>query len=128
MKSSEKQLAQTLVETLENASKEDIEQTTTAVIHLLASRNELNRLKGLIEAIEQVWIQKYGAATITVETPYPLSIALRKKLETIAQGVQLKEQVRPELIGGARLRVDETIIDGSIQGHLLQLAHVFRNA
>ena len=95
MKSSEKQLAQTLVETLENASKEDIEQTTTAVIHLLASRNELNRLKGLIEAIEQVWIQKYGAATITVETPYPLSIALRKKFETIAQQIQLKKKKPP---------------------------------
>ncbi len=128
MKSSEKQLAWTLVDTLKEASKEDIEQTAKSVIHLLASRNELNRLKGLVEAIEQVWIQKYGAATITVGTPYPLSAALRKKLETIAQGVELKEQVRPELIGGTRLRVDETIIDGSIQGHLSQLAHVFRNA
>lgn len=126
MKSSEKQLAWTIVETLEGTSKETLEQTAKAVIDLLASRNELNRLKGLIEAIEQVWIQKFGAATITIETPYPLSVALRKKLETLAQGAQLKEQVRPELIGGARLRVDETIIDGSIQGHLLQLAHVLR--
>ena len=128
MKSSEKQLAWTIVETLEGASKETLEQTTKAVIDLLASRNELHRLSGLIEAIEQVWIQKYGTATITVETPYLLSDTLRKKLETLAQGAQLKEEVRPELIGGARLRVDETIIDGSIQGHLLQLAHVFRNA
>lgn len=128
MKSSEKQLAWTIVETLEGASSETLQQTMKTVIDLLVSRNELHRLKGLIEAIEQVWIQKFGAATITIETPYSLSSALRQKLKLLAQGAELKEQIQPELIGGARLRVDETIIDGSIQGHLLQLAHVFRNA
>ncbi|HAU66449.1 MAG: hypothetical protein UT30_C0005G0030 [Candidatus Uhrbacteria bacterium GW2011_GWF2_39_13] len=128
MKLSETQLAWTLVETLEGASNKNLEQTTKAVIDLLASRNELHRLNGLIQAIEQVWIKKYGAATITIETSHFLSENLRKKLQALSQGAQLKEEVRPELIGGARLRVDETIIDGSIQGHLLQLAHILRNA
>jgi F0F1-type ATP synthase delta subunit len=128
MKRSEKQLAQTFVTSLKGADLSQVESAASELIGLLASRNEIHRIQGVIDAIEVVWRETYGAATITIETAHPLTTSLRDKLEKIAQGAQIKEKVRPEIIGGAKLRIDETIIDGSIEGHLTNLNHAFRNA
>ncbi len=125
MKRNEKQLARTFVTSLEGATKPQVENVAAELVAMLASRNEVHRVKGMIEAIETVWAQLYGASTVKIQTAYPLTAALRKKLEALAPGAQLKEQVRPEIIGGARLRIDETIIDGSIEGHLESLRRTF---
>lgn len=128
MKRNEKKLARAFVTSLEGSTKSQIENAAKDLIKMLAGRNELHRVKGMVDAIEDVWRERYGAATITIQTTHPLSAVLRKKLGTLAPGAQLKEIVRPEIIGGAKLRIDETIIDGSIEGHLAQLNQAFRNA
>jgi len=127
MKRSEKQLAQAFVKALDGATVLQVEKTAKDLIELLASRNELHRVRGVIEAIESVWKEVYGASTVTIETAYPITNTLRKKLQSLASGADVKEKVRPEIIGGAKLRIDETIIDGSIEGHLAHLNHAFRN-
>ncbi len=128
MKKSEKQLAHAFVSALEGATKLQVENAAAELITMLASRNEVHKVKGVTEAIEGVWRQMYGASTVKIETAHPLTAALRKKLEALAPGAELKEKVRPEIIGGAKLRIDETIIDGSIEGHLAHLNQALRNA
>lgn len=125
MKRTEKQLARVLVHSLDGATKPQVESTAAELVHLLASRGETHRVRRVIEAIESAWREKYGAATVTIETAYELSASLRKKVEALAPGAQIREKVRPEIIGGARLRIDETIIDGSIEGHLARLKTEF---
>lgn len=128
MKGSEKQLAQVFVESVEGKNDAEITQAAKDLVVLLSERKELHRLSGVIDAIEQVWSQKYGAATISVATAFPLSDALKKKLQSIADGAEIKEIVEPEIIGGARLRIDESIIDGSIKAHLEQLEAKLQSA
>lgn len=128
MKKNEKQLARTFVASLDGATKPQVENAAMDLVALLASRNETYRVRGVIEAIETVWRETYGAATVKIETAYPLTAALRKKLEAIALGAEIRENVRTEIIGGAKLRIDETIIDGSIEGRLAHLKHALRNA
>ena len=128
MKRNEKQLARTFVTALEGATKPQVEIAATELVALLASRNEVHRVKSVIEAIETVWRETYGAGTVKIETAHSLTAALRKKLEALAPGAEIRERVRTEIIGGAKLRIDETIIDGSIEGHLAQLNQVLRNA
>ena len=127
MKRNEKQLARTFVTALEGATKPQVEIAATELVALLASRNEVHRVKSVIEAIETVWRETYGAGTVKIETAHSLTVALRKKLEALAPGAEIRERVRTEIIGGAKLRIDETIIDGSIEGHLAQLNQAFRN-
>ncbi|NQV89954.1 F0F1 ATP synthase subunit delta [Candidatus Uhrbacteria bacterium] len=127
MKRSEKQLASTFVEQLDGATSAVIEKASRELVELLASRNEVHRVKGVMEAIETVWRERYGASTVTIETAYPITATLRKELASLAPGAEIREKIRPEIIGGARLRIDETIIDGSIEGQLIQLNHAFRN-
>ncbi|NQV89743.1 MAG: ATP synthase F1 subunit delta [Parcubacteria group bacterium] len=121
MKRSEKQLAEAFVLAVDGKSDGDVSQAAADLVALLVERKEVHRLRGVIDAIEQVWAQRYGAATISVTTAHPLSDALRKKLQAVAKGAEIRESVDPEIIGGARLRIDEQIIDGSIKGHLEQL-------
>jgi len=128
MKGSEKQLARAFIDSTDGSSVAQVQEFAVQLVELLVSRNEVNRVRGVIEAIENAWKERYGTGTITIETAYPLSVELREKLLSLAHGAELKEKVRPEIIGGARLRIDETIIDGSIEGHLTNLNHAFRNA
>lgn len=121
MKKSEKQLARALIDSLDGATKTQVESVATELVGLLGFRGETHRMRHVIEAIEDVWREKYGAAMVTIETAHEISGTLRKKLEALAPGTELKERVRPEMIGGAKLRIDDKIIDGSIEGHLAAL-------
>ena len=128
MKRHEKQFARTLIDALDGATMTQVQTTAQELVHELAQRSELYRIRGIIEAIEGAWSAKYAAATVTIETAHELTAALRKKLEALTPGAEIRERVRPEIIGGARLRIDETILDGSIEGHLAQLNVALRNA
>ena len=127
MKRNEKQLAEVLVDQLADVSGKELEQAAADLVKLCAERNQLERVKGVMRAIDAVWAKKFGAATIHVTTAYPLEKSMRAKLEKIAQGAEIRENVDVDLIGGATLRIDEKIIDGSIKGHLDQLAQAFAN-
>ncbi len=128
MRKHEKQLARAFVGALEGANKTQVESAAQELVSMLAAQNQIYRVKGVVEAIEDAWREKYGAATVRIETAHPLTSSLRKKLEELASGAEMRELVRPQIIGGAKLRIDETIIDGSIEGHLAQLNQVLRNA
>lgn len=128
MRKHEKQLARAFVGALEGANKTQVESAAQELVSMLAAQNQIYRVKGVVEAIEDAWREKYGAATVRIETAHPLTSSLRKKLEELASGAEMRELVRPQIIGGAKLRIDETIIDGSIEGHLAQLNQALRNA
>jgi len=128
MRRTEKQLARAFIDALDGTTKAHVEAAAAELVAQLHERHELHRLRGLIEAIEGAWREKYGAATVTIETAYEITGALQKKLEALAPGAELRKHVRPEIIGGARLRIDDNIIDGSVEGHLQQLNQALRNA
>jgi F-type H+-transporting ATPase subunit delta len=125
MKSSEKTFARALVEQLGALEAKDLADVATALVSELARRKETYRVRSVIRALDQAWAEAYGAGTIKITTAYPLNESIKKKLEAVAKGAELKEEVDPSVIGGATLRIDERIIDGSIKGHLKSLTHAF---
>ena len=127
MKKTETQLACTLVDQLDGADEKTVKAVAQDLVQALAERRETHRVRGLIDALERAWADRYRAATITITTAYPISTTLRTSLLKIAHGAEIREKVEEDLIGGARLRVDEKIIEGSIQGHLRQLARTLEN-
>jgi len=118
-----KQLASALIDSVKS-SQSNLTQITDSFITLLDERDELHRVSEVIEAIESVWKQTYGAATITVETAHLLTDKVKQKLEQLSEGVELNIHLNASLIGGARIRIDDRIIDGSIAGHLQQLKNI----
>ncbi len=66
---------------------------------------------------------------VTVTTAVPLSEALRKEVATVvekkfelsAQEYELKEVVRPDVLGGISLTVDSKQYDATVRGKLNRL-------
>lgn len=124
MRYTPKQLAELLIDLCET-KQQSVSDITDAFISLMAEHQYMEQLRDVVEAIESVWKERYGAATITIESAHPLTTALKKKLSALAKGAELKEVVDGSLIGGARVRIDDRIIDGSIAGYLSQLKHTW---
>lgn len=119
MKLTNKQLAEVLFDAVEKEKNKN--EISDSFVKLLAERQELHRISNIILAFEQIWKKHYGIANVTIETAYPLSVEIKKRLEKIAPGAEIKEIVNKELIGGAKIRVDDKIIDGSVSCQLEQL-------
>jgi F-type H+-transporting ATPase subunit delta len=128
MKFTDKQLANVLFETVEKGNKKDISAITDEFVRFLAERAELHRIFGVIQSFEKIWKEQYGAATITVESAHPLSVSLKKQVEEIAPGAEIREIVNEELIGGAKIRLDDRSVDGSISGRLNQIKLALLNS
>ncbi len=120
MKFSNKQLAKILVDLVE-AHPNDVNAATDEFISWLSSIGELKKYRDVIKAVDAVWIEKNGVATVSIESAHELSSSLAESLEKISSGAEIKTSVDEQLIGGAKIRIDERIIDGSIKGQLEQL-------
>ena len=73
-----------------------------------------------------------GIVRVQATTAYPLDVrqeqALIRSLERRTQKtVVLDTRVDPSLIGGIVVRIGDTIIDGSVRGHLLRLRQYLLN-
>jgi len=119
MNLSPKQIAQVIVRSVDKEVK--AEEVSKWLIQYLAKEQSINKINEIIRAIDDVWQEHYGAANITIETAYPISEELRNLLNKISKGASVSEKVNDSLIGGARLRIDDKIIDGSISGTLNNL-------
>ncbi len=115
-----KQLASVVIDMVEDG-KSDVGEVADGLVRLLAEQNDLKRMHDIDRAIEQVWKERFGVATLTIETAHPISVTLKKQLEKISKGAELREVVNADLIGGARLTIDDRVIDGTVSGTLEQL-------
>jgi F-type H+-transporting ATPase subunit delta len=116
-----KQLARLFVESVENASPKHLEEAATELVKWLHARGELKKLKEVIRSINQIWKEKHGLSMLTIETAHPLTKTMKEMVVKMAAGAEIKEIIDPTLIGGAKIRIDERIMDGSLKGALEQL-------
>lgn len=121
MKWKAKQLARAYVDLTDGKSEKDVEKIAMEFVHFLASRHELALWRAVTQSIDRVWRERYGAATITVTSAHPILEKSLAALKKAASGATIHEIVDPELIAGAKLRIDDRIIDGSAAGMLAKL-------
>ena len=93
---------------------------------LLIRSGDLGKMKAIIKELERLRERERGIIDAFVDTPTPLSAALRKKLiaaleKRADKKIILHESKEPELIGGLRIKIGDEVIDGSIKGRLSQL-------
>ena len=100
MKRNEKQLARLLVNLLDGSTKPQVESAAGELVTLLARQNEVHRVKGVIDAIEDAWREQYGAATVKIQTAYPLTSSLRKNLRSSLREQKSRNRFAPRLSVG----------------------------
>ncbi len=95
----------------EGLSGPALQETARVFVEVFAKRGELSKIREVIRRLTTV---------VVAESAHPLKPSIRKSIEAAADGT-VKEIVRPELIGGLKLRVNDRIIDGTIAGQLDRL-------
>ena len=101
-----------------------------AVANLLAIMADNGRLSLLPEVamlFDQLKQAVESTVAVHVTSAYPLSDAETQQLadtmqEKLARSITLTSETDPSLIGGALIRADDLVIDGSVRGRLNKLA------
>jgi F-type H+-transporting ATPase subunit delta len=102
----------------------------TAVGNLLAIMSDNGRLSLIPEVaklFDQLKQAVESAVAVHVTSAYPLSDAETQQLtetmqEKLERSITLTSETDPSLLGGALIRADDLVIDGSVRGRLNKLA------
>ncbi len=108
-------------------------QLTKNLVSVLMERRRLPILPELNGVYRDLVMASRGEVEGVVETPYPLSDEHMRSLEELAlrlagKKVQLSQKTSPDLIGGVRLRVENTLYDSSVATALDDLRQQLLNA
>jgi F-type H+-transporting ATPase subunit delta len=95
-------------------------------LFVMADNQRIHLLPGITDTFELVLRQRQGVAEADVTSAVDLNegqkAALVKTLERLSgKKIQAKYSLEPELLGGAVVRIGDTIYDGSVRKRLNQL-------
>jgi F-type H+-transporting ATPase subunit delta len=95
-------------------------------IRVLAHNRRLGFLPEIAAIYEKLKAEEENTVDVTVTSAVALDAALQKKFvaalkERLQRDVRLQCETDPGLLGGAILRADDLVIDGSLRGRLERL-------
>jgi F-type H+-transporting ATPase subunit delta len=95
-------------------------------LRVLAQNRRLGFLPEIAAIYEKLKAEEENTVDVTVTSAVALDAALQKKFaaalkERLHRDVRLQSQTDPSLLGGAILRADDLVIDGSLRGRLERL-------
>ncbi len=117
-KRSAKQWARLLLHVLEGQGEYAQKETMTGFVALLEEAHVRSRWREIARALNIVWRERYGAAEIVVSAPTDLSSDTFLPLEKAFPRTSITQKRIPELLGGAKVQVDDRVIDGTVLGTL----------
>jgi len=100
-------------------------------VHILVDADRIALVPEVRQLFDAMRDEAEGVAKATIESPVPLSAeqlgALTAALERrFGKRIEAQVALNPALIGGARITVGDTVIDGSVQARLDTMAHALR--
>ncbi len=106
---------------------------TANFVRLLSAKNRLEVLRELPGAFHQRQLAARNAVEGVAESARPLGMAELAALgaglgRALNKTVELQNRVRPELVGGVRVLVDNRLLEGSVVGRLDSLRTRLMNA
>jgi F-type H+-transporting ATPase subunit delta len=108
-------------------------ETFTGFLSVLARRNRLWLVPAVADAYRRILDVRTNRVPVTLSTAAPVSPAdldaWRARLRaSLGKEPVLVHEVKPALIGGAVLRVGDTVADGSVRRRLVELRTRFAKA
>ncbi|MTI89645.1 MAG: F0F1 ATP synthase subunit delta [Balneolaceae bacterium] len=117
-------------EALKEIFSEQVGKMMNLFITLIAKKKRADILGEIVEAFVDVYNKHAGIINVEVRVAQPLDDNHTAKLksmleETTGKKVQLHIKEVPELKGGLAVKIDDTVIDGSVKHKLEQLEELF---
>ncbi len=130
MKYSIQQYAQALYESLQDTAAKDYDKVIDNFIEVLKTNQDLPKYEQIIESYAQLDREQRGVTKASITTAQEIKIdkTIMDTLNDLA-GIKLEMQqsVDESLVGGVVVRIDDTLIDGSVKGQLKKLKKTLSN-
>lgn len=124
MRFSHKQYAQALFEAFHETTGRDHDKVIANFVEVLKANGDLREYEKIIDTFAEYDREQQGIKQVEVTTAHNLepNRDLVHKLNELAGGkAEIKQKIDQGLIGGVVVKIDDTMIDGSIRHHLKQL-------
>lgn len=124
MKITPKQYAILLYELTKDAKKKDIEKRTRDFLNLLLKNRALNQLPKILLFYGQYYNAQENAVDVEIVTARKIVVAgLQPALRSLkaAATMEIRERVDSSVLGGARIRVGDYMIDDTLKARLREL-------
>ena len=100
-------------------------------LNVIAENYRFSELKEILQEFVHLYHQKNNIVEVEVQSAQALSSSQAKKLETILEKklnkkVLVSYQIKPEIIGGLKVKYGSNMIDDSIQGKLNHIEQVMK--
>lgn len=94
-------------------------------LSLLRRRKQFRLLPKILQAFEREWNTRHGIFSMTVSYPPKFENSIELFSENIGKKlgkkIEMKKIPSEKIIGGARVHMEDTVIDASIEGQLKKL-------
>lgn len=113
--------------TLSSLSGDAVPSAVANLLAIMADNGRLSLLPEVAMLFDQLKQAVESTVAVHVTSAYPLSDAETQQLaetmqEKLARSITLTSETDPSLLGGALIRADDLVIDGSVRGRLNKLA------
>lgn len=126
MKNEIKNLARLLYETSVNVPESELPTIIDSFIEILSEKNLLNKTGAIIEEFTRLYNKENNLADAKLESSFDMS---QEEIARIAQALNFKfkkeinltSEIKPELIGGFKIKVEDFLFDASLKNSVNQL-------
>jgi len=113
-------------EALKNTFQDFISDKTYNFLFILLKDGKLLELSSVLKEAAKTHLKSQDLFEVVVESVIPLSAEQEKRIqkklsESISQKLIIKNIINPEIIGGLKIFLGDTEIDGSLRGKILRL-------
>lgn len=124
------QLQDAILETAAKFSKTSVEKLdkhSVNLIKLLARNGRLHALPAVARAYADLRAEAESVVAVRITSAAEIAPPQRKELESalrekLGRKIELEYAADPELVGGAVVRIGDSVVDGSVRAQLQQLA------
>ncbi|MEF2968182.1 F0F1 ATP synthase subunit delta [Paenibacillus sp. M1] len=108
-----------------------LSQPVVSLVKMLIDRGRIEILPELLTSYTKITGEALGLADALVYSTYPLSDGEKQELAAefgvlVGKKIRIINEVDKELLGGIKVRIGDTLYDGSLSGKLERLEKSFR--
>jgi len=119
-----KQFAEELFSAISGANQKDADKITNQFVTALEKQNRLGMLDAIIKEYNKLLLKKNASPNVFIQSGQKVSKEIRNRVlnkMNIPEDVEVREEINPEMIGGMRIRYNDTLLDFSLKSKLTQL-------
>jgi F-type H+-transporting ATPase subunit delta len=126
MKLTPYQYAKTLFESLQDTAEKDHDKVLDNFVEALGLNNDVSLIEEIMAEFEKLDKAKKGIKIAEVTSAQPLGKEAEKEIiehlnKMISGKVELKKKIDENILGGVVIKMDDTLIDGSVRKSLEEL-------